>query len=211
MEKGVSIQTIQRMPLYLNYLRELPSGASSTISAKTIAEALSLGEIQVRKDLAAVSSGGKPKIGYETQGLINEIERFLGYNEIHDAVLAGAGKLGRALLSYSGFQAYGMNIVAAFDTDEASIGKSEGDKPVFALEKLPELVGRMNIRVGIITAPAQAAQRVCDLMVASGILAIWNFAPAHLRAPENILIRSENMAASLAVLGKHLQKTLGND
>lgn len=208
MEKGISIQTIQRMPLYLSYLRTLPKDSAANISARAIADALGLGEIQVRKDLAAVSGGGKPKVGYEVKGLIADIEDFLGYSDVNDAVLAGAGKLGRALMSYAGFAAYGMNIVAAFDTDADSIGRDEAGKPVYALDRLPDLVRRMNIRIGIITVPAKSAQEVCDLMVQSGIKAIWNFAPAHLRAPEGILIQSENMAASLALLGNHLKKTL---
>ena len=44
--------TLGRLPLYLQYLRSLPESGTSTISATAIAKALSLGEVQVRKDLA---------------------------------------------------------------------------------------------------------------------------------------------------------------
>ena len=204
MEKSVSLQTLQRMPLYLNYLRALPDDAGLNISAKTIAEALSFGEIQVRKDLAAVSAGGRPKVGYNRRNLTADIEAYLGYDNINDAVLVGAGKLGRALMGYAGFQAYGLNIVAAFDSDPATLGMDESGKPVLDVGRLKDLCRRMNIRIGVITVPARQAQRVCDELVESGVLAIWNFAPTHLSAPAGILIRSENMAASLALLSKHL-------
>lgn len=206
-EKTVSIQTLKRLPAYLNYLTALPKDENANISAKAIAEALSLGEIQVRKDLAAVSDGGRPKVGYGVQTLIADLEAFLGYHDVSDAVLVGAGKLGRALLSYEGFQSYGLNIVAGFDTD-AREGATAGGKPIFPMEKLPDLVTRLNIRIGIITAPAEAAQEVCDLLTTNGVLAIWNFAPAHLNAQKNILVRNENMAASLAMLRKHLDSAM---
>lgn len=204
MEKNVSMQTLQRMPLYLNYLRTL-SDRDANISAKAIADALSLGEIQVRKDLAAASDGGRPKVGYAVDALIADIERFLGYCDVNDAVLVGAGRLGRALMGYEGFKQYGLNIVAAFDADPAAAGTDASGKQVFLMERLPDLCRRLGVHIGIVTVPAAAAQTVCDLLVKSGVLAIWNFAPTHLSAPEHILIRSENMAASLAILSKHLK------
>ena len=203
-EKSVSMQTLSRMPVYLNYLRTLPE-PGAYISAKAIADALSLGEIQVRKDLSAASDGGKPKLGYAVSGLIRDIEKFLGCGDVNDAVLVGAGRLGRALMGYSGFERYGMNIVAAFDDDPGAVGMDASGKQVFPMEKLSDLCRRMNVRIGIITVPADSAQAVCDRLVESGVLAVWNFAPTHLNAPEHILIRSENMAASLAVLSKHLK------
>jgi redox-sensing transcriptional repressor len=80
-----------------------------------------------------------------------------------------------------------------------------------ALEKLIELCPRLNVHIGIITVPAECAQSVCDLLVDSGILAIWNFAPVHLKVPDHILVQNENIAASLALLAKHLAEKLGED
>jgi len=204
----VSSKTLQRLPTYLSYLKSLPDEGSINISAKTIADILGLGEIQVRKDLAAISSGGKPKIGYITKDLILNLEAFLGYNDVNDAIIIGAGKLGKALLLYNGFKDYGMNIVAAFDIDDSVIDTEESGKPILSLNKVKDLCHRMNIRIGIITVPAEFAQTVCDVLVDSGILAIWNFAPVHLNVPKNILIQNENLAASLAVLSKNLIENL---
>lgn len=203
--KEVSKSVLKRLPGYLTYLKNMPEDAPIHISATALANALGMGEVQVRKDLALVSDGGRPKIGYLRESLIDDIEQFLGYDNTTDAVLVGAGKLGRALLGYEGFEEYGLNILAAFDADEAKIGEDESGKPVYALEQLPAFCKSHKILMGIITVPGNRAQEVCDLMIANGIKGIWNFAPAHLEAPANILIQTQNMATSLAVLSMHLQ------
>ncbi len=206
--QSISTQTLHRIPLYLNYLRSLPEGGSENISATAIAEALGLNDVQVRKDLAQVSSGGRPKIGYVTKRLIADIEEFMGYNDTRSAIVAGAGNLGRALFSYGGFSEYGLELVAAFDVDASLIGTRIAGKPVLSFDRMRDLCQRMKIRIGIITVPADAAQQVCDQMVESGILAIWNFAPVHLNVPEGVLVRYENIACSLAVLAKRLNDKL---
>ena len=119
-------------------------------------------------------------------------------------MLIGAGKLGRALLGYSGFAEYGLEIAAAFDTNEAMDGEMESGKPIYAISRLPQFCKERKVLMGIITVPASAAQAVCDLLIANGIKAVWTFAPAHLDVPPHILVQYENMATSLAVLSVHL-------
>ena len=208
MEKEISRATLKRLPTYLSYLKALPSEASANISATALAAGLHMGEVQVRKDLALVSDGGRPKIGYNREHLIADIENFLGYGNSNDAVLIGAGKLGRALLGYGGFAEYGLNIVAAFDANDTLIGTTNGGKPIMHLSRLGEVCQRYKIKIGIITVPAEYAQGVCDLLIENGILAIWNFAPKHLNVPDGILVQNENMAASLALLCKHLNERI---
>ncbi len=202
-EQSISKQTLMRLPLYLNYLKTHASGEKN-ISATQIAAALGLNQVQVRKDLAAVTAGGRPKTGYVTDELIRGIAQFLGYDALNRAVIVGAGRLGRALLGYDGFSGYGLEIVAAFDSNPQMTG--EDGKTILPMEKLPGLCKRMGVKIGIITVPAAAAQTVCDVLIESGIRAIWNFAPVHLNVPAHVLVQNENMAASLAVLGKHLSE-----
>jgi len=209
--KEISKSTVKRLPIYLSYLKSLPDTGSAHISATALAAALNMGEVQVRKDLALVSDGGRPKIGYLLEGLIRDIEDFLGYANTNDAVLVGAGKLGRALLSYGGFAEYGLNIVAAFDSDDVLIGTSKSGKPIMHMSRLDDFCAKHKIRIGIITVPAEFAQDVCDRLIDNGIQAIWNFAPKHLDVPEGILVQTENMAASLALLSKHLSEHVGKD
>ncbi len=202
--KEISKSVLKRLPGYLSYLKSLPTDPSAYISATALANALGMGEVQVRKDLAMVSEGGRPKIGYLRESLIDDIEQFLGYDNTNDAVLIGAGKLGLALLGYSGFEAYGLNILAAFDANPA-MEVSETGKPILPMDRMESFCKANKIRMGIITVPAEFAQQVCDQLIASGIKAVWNFAPTHLEVPENILVQNEDMATNLAVLSMHLQ------
>ncbi|NLW12612.1 MAG: redox-sensing transcriptional repressor Rex [Clostridiaceae bacterium] len=203
----VSVQALQRMPYYLQLLKEHKQAGDIVISAKTIATELRLNDVQVRKDLAAVSSiKGKPNTGFEIQDLIDNMEDYLGYNNVMDAVLIGAGSLGKALISYKGFENYGLNIVAAFDNEVGTTGDVINGCRIRPVSEMEEFCKRLRIHIGIITVPAQSAQAACDNLLASGILAIWNFAPVHLNAPENVLVQNENMAASLAMLSRKLKE-----
>ncbi len=202
--KEVSKSVLKRLPVYLAYLKNIPDDGAAYISATALANALGMGEVQVRKDLAMVSDGGRPKIGYLRESLIEDISQFLGYDNTTDAILVGAGKLGQALLGYSGFDAYGLNILAAFDSAPVA-DKTEDGKPILAMDQMESFCRDNKILMGIITVPATYAQQVCDQMIACGIKAIWTFAPVHLEVPENILVQNENMATSLAVLSMHLQ------
>ena len=203
-QKKISKSVLKRLPGYLTYLKSMPENCPTHISATALANALGMGEVQVRKDLATVSDGGRPKIGYLRESLIEDIEQFLGYDNTTDAVLIGAGKLGQALLGYSGFDAYGLNILAAFDTNPTADSTDDG-KPIYHISRLDSFCRANKILMGIITVPAQHAQAVCDQLIACGIKAVWNFAATHLEVPEHILVQNENMATSLAVLSMHLQ------
>lgn len=203
--KAISRQALSRMPYYLEQLHKLREAGTASVTASDIARLLQLNEVQVRKDLAAVcSTSGRPRTGFSVAQLITDIEEYLGRNNSHDAVLVGAGHLGQALLSYSNFAAYGMNIIVAFDLDPALAGQTVNGKMILPLEKLASTVRRLGARIGVITVPAPAAQEVCDMLVKAGAQAIWNFAPTTLTVPEGVFLQNENMAASLALLAKHL-------
>jgi redox-sensing transcriptional repressor len=202
--KEISKSVLKRLPGYLAYLKTLPDDGSPYISATALANALSMGEVQVRKDLAMVSDGGRPKIGYQRLALIDDIEQFLGYDNTTDAVLIGAGKLGQALCGYTGFEAYGLNILAAFDAQPV-MDKTDEGKPIYPMDQLESFCKANKVLMAIITVPAKCAQDVCDRLIDCGIKAVWNFAPTHLEVPEHILVQNENMATSLAVLSMHLQ------
>lgn len=202
---SVSKATLGRLPNYLEYLRNLPPDKVPYISATAIAKHLGLGEVQVRKDLAAVSGAGKPKLGYVTAELVEKLENCLGCNRLTSAVLVGAGRLGRALLQYDEFEKYGVKISAAFDSNERVI--SLGSKTeILPMNQFEYFCKTKNIKLGIITVGEGSAQAVCDQMVKSGITAIWNFAPYKLNVPAGILLQNENLALSLAHLNNQLCK-----
>ena len=201
----ISKATLGRLPSYLEFLRNLPPDKVPYISATAIAKHLGLGEVQVRKDLAAVSGAGKPKLGYVTEELIQKLEDCLGCNRMTSAVLVGAGKLGKALFDYSGFEKFGVKIIAAFDSNEMALSLS-GKVEILPISQFEQFCKEHNVKLGIITVGEGSAQTVCDQMAESGIEAIWNFAPCKLKVPKGILVQNENLALSLA----HLNNQLSN-
>ena len=204
----ISKATLSRMPLYLHFLQEENSKGAQYISSTVIAQNISVSSVLVRKDLAMVSSeAGRPRLGFAISRLIVDIEKFLGYDNLSDTIIVGAGGLGRAMLGYEGFKNNGLNVVAAFDINEKLIGTEVAGKVILPLDKLKEFVAEHKIRIGIITVPKVAAQDVLNKMVEAGIKAVWNFAPAPLRVPKDIVLKTEDLAASLAMLAGKLYRT----
>jgi len=198
----VSRAALGRIPVYLKFLESLPQDVE-TVSATTIAKALGFGEVQVRKDLGAICGSGKPRIGYTVADLKESLESFIDSRN-GKTVIVGAGKLGRALLDYGGFSDYGLDILAAFDTDVSQNNASE--KPILPIDRLHDFCKENNVSIGVIAVPAKAAQEVCDKLCQSGIKAIMSFAPCKLTAPEGVAIQYENMALSLAHLKTQIKQ-----
>ena len=206
MNKNASTSTLKRIPFYLDLLKQKREQGIKFISSAQVAKELGLHDVQVRKDLASASKlGGKPKVGYEIDKLINDIEEYLGCNNTNTAILVGVGSLGKALLGYKGFKSYGLEIIAAFDSYSGIIGNEIKGIPVYSMERLNSFIKENNVHIGIITVPAQYAEEVCDKLVDGGVQAIWNFAPTILKERDGVIIQTENMASSLAVLSRHLE------
>lgn len=202
MEKlAISKAALGRLPRYLEALRTLPD-TGVYVSAPTLAKMLRLGEVQVRKDLAAVCEGGRPRCGYKREALIEKLEERLGCKMLTPAVLVGAGRLGKALLQYDEFERYGVKITAAFDINP---DEKNGILPISSFE---DYCAEHKVRLGIITVGSGSAQTVCDLMTENGIVAIWNFAPCVLKAPDGVLLQNENLALSLAHLNNQLRSII---
>lgn len=201
---SIPIISLQRLPIYLNYLKSLDN-KDKYISSGAIARALGMGEVLVRKDLAFTSAHGKSRTGYVTEELISALEEFLGCNKSVPAAIVGAGGLGCALLNYGGFKNYGINVVAAFDNDPKKVNISEKIYPESALKGEIE---RQKIKLAVICVPASAAQEVCDELIACGVTAILNFAPLLLKAPPQVSVRNIDVAANLAVLSSQIKEEL---
>ncbi len=194
----ISKATLSRIPMYLKRLKALPDSATE-ISATALAKQLSLGEVQVRKDLASVCGKGKPKIGYKVTDLIRSMESVLPDKFQKEAIIVGAGKLGMALLGYAGFSEYGLKVAKAFDNDENKFGDN-----VLPISEMKSYCLLHQIELGILTVPAAAAQEATDEMIRSGIRAVWCFSHSQLQVPEGVTVQYEDLALSLA----HLQNKI---
>ncbi|HNZ47650.1 MAG TPA: redox-sensing transcriptional repressor Rex [Candidatus Hydrogenedentes bacterium] len=209
--RSIPEPTLRRVPSYCQVLLGLAEQGQEYVSCTQLSEALHIDPTLIRKDIALAGATGRPKVGYLTRDLHRQLENFLGWNNARDAILVGAGSLGSALMGYKAFDQYGVNIVMAFDTDPEKVGRKIHDVPVLPLTRMPNLLERMKVHLGILTVPAEYAQTVGELMVMNGILAIWNFAPLALKVPEGIIVQNEDLFSSLGILSSKLAAVLKNE
>ncbi len=200
------IPTIRRLPRYIHLLTRLKRDNVEVLSTTRIAEELGFEAIQVRKDIAVTGIVGKPKKGYDLDELLNALRHFLNWDNNTDAFLVGVGALGKAILGYSNFKSYGLNVLAAFDSDINKIGTKYNGVEIFPVDKLDDLIQRLRVHIGVITVPASEAQFVADLMVKGGVKAIWNFAPRAIKVPSEIILENVHLSQSLAVLTHKLSQ-----
>jgi len=197
--------TLGRLPSYYCFVEERKAAGDLFVSAASIATSLGVNPVQVRKDLASISSEpGRPKMGFRVAPLLEDMKKYLGYDHYDEAVLVGVGALGRVLLQYDGFANYGLGIVVGFDKDP--VINKVGGRQVLPVSKLVSFLKRTHIGIGIIAVPASEAQGVAQMLVDGGVKAIWNFAPTTLDLPHEILVKNENLGASLAALTTALRR-----
>ncbi|MFA7231654.1 MAG: redox-sensing transcriptional repressor Rex [Victivallaceae bacterium] len=202
------LPSIRRLPSYLHRLNEMRFEGCDKVSTTLLAGHMNIEPIVVRKDLEITGVTGQPGVGYQVDELIAAIKKFLGWDNTSEALLAGAGSLGSALLGYQGFEDYGLKIIAAFDTAADKIGTRIHGCEVFELARLPELSRKFHVCMGILCVPPASAQAVADLMIEGGIRAIWNFTSVSLQVPEGIVVQREVIASGLAVMSIKLQYEL---
>ena len=209
--KLISNATLKRLPVYLRCLHEMASLGEEYVSSVAIAENLKLNSVQVKKDIAVISSSsGKPKVGFKLSTLIHDIENFLGYTKTQKACLIGVGKLGSALLSYKGFEKYGLQIVGAFDINEQLFGNTINGISIYSTSELTDFVKQNQVYMAVLAVREKDAQFVCDQLVPAGIIGILNFAPANLQVPQGVFVQDVDIAASLAVLSTKVKTVLEN-
>ncbi len=192
--------TVVRLPIYQRVLLELSARAVATVSSAELAEAAGVNAAKVRKDLSHFGTYGTPGTGYGVDFLLGQIERELGADQLRPVVIIGLGHLGHALARSQGFASGGFRLVGLFDNDSRTVGEAINGRPIQHVSDIARTCEAEAVSVGIITTPASAAQEVADQLVAAGVGAILNFAPAVLTAPQHVQVRHVDFSAELQVL-----------
>lgn len=190
---------LERLYLYYSYVDSLPPEIS-WVSSQMLGEALGISPDLVRKDMTYCEIKGKPRQGYPVIELKDYLRKLLKLDRPVNAVIVGVGRLGSALANYEGLKKNNMRVVGLFDVDPNKIGTKLGDLQIMPLDSLRSFVSANGVECGVITVPANSAQQVCDILVGSGIKAIWNFAPAALKVPSNVHLRNENIVQGFVLL-----------
>ena len=205
MKQPVPTATVQRLPLYLECLDELPQ-SQGTISSEQLAAMANVNAAKVRKDLSYLGSYGTRGVGYSVDQLRTLIERRLGGHLGWQVAIVGAGNLGEALAGYQGFIERGFSIAGVFDSDPAKIGTDVAGLTVEAIDDLPQAIEERDIAIGIVATPASAAQEVAGLMAEAGIRSILNFAPTVLHVPADVEVRRVDLSTELQILSFYLSR-----
>jgi len=194
---SVPKKTLYRLSIYQRCLRRLEESGVETVSSESLAGVAGVKSTQLRKDLACLGQFGIRGIGYEVAVLAAMIHDVLGRNRLKPVVLVGAGNLGSALLRYGGFRKEGFEIIAAFDTDEESVGREVDGVKVLHQNELERVMREHRVKMAILAVPGGAAQKVTDNLVACGVQGILNFSPAVLEVPERVVVKSVDLAVEL--------------
>lgn len=196
--------TLRRLPWYLSNVKLLKKKGEQYVSSTQISKEINIDASQIAKDLSYVNISGRTRVGYDIDALIDVLEDFLGFTNIHRAFLFGVGSLGGALLGDSGLSHFGLEIVAAFDVNPDKVGTSINGIPIYHSDEFQQKMKEYDVNIGVLTVPIEIAQQITDTMVEGGIKAVWNFTPFRIRVPENIVVQNTSLYAHLAVMFNRL-------
>lgn len=196
--------TLRRLPWYLSNIKLMKDKGEQYVSSTQISKEINIDASQIAKDLSYVNLSGRTRVGYNIDALIEVLESFLGFTNMHKAFLFGVGSLGAALLRDSGLHHFGLEIVAAFDVNPELVGKDLNGIPIYHSDDFEAKMKEYDVNIGVLTVPINIAQEITDKMVDGGIKAVWNFTPFRIRVPENIVVQNTSLYAHLAVMFNRL-------
>ena len=196
--------TLRRLPWYLSNIKLMKEKGEQYVSSTQISKEINIDASQIAKDLSYVNISGRTRVGYNIDALIELLESFLGFTNMHKAFLFGVGSLGAALLRDSGLHHFGLEIVAAFDVNPELVGKDLNGIPIFHSDDFEAKMKEYDVNIGVLTVPINIAQEITNKMVDGGIKAVWNFTPFRIRVPENIVVQNTSLYAHLAVMFNRL-------
>ena len=196
--------TLRRLPWYLSNIKLMKEKGEQYVSSTQISKEINIDASQIAKDLSYVNISGRTRVGYNIDALIEVLESFLGFTNMHKAFLFGVGSLGAALLRDSGLHHFGLEIVAAFDVNPELVGKDLNGIPIFHSDDFEAKMKEYDVNIGVLTVPINIAQEITNKMVDGGIKEVWNFTPFRIRVPENIVVQNTSLYAHLAVMFNRL-------
>lgn len=209
--QGLPEATVARLPVYLRALTALAEDGVTTVSSEALAAAVGVGSAKLRKDLSHLGSYGTRGVGYEVDYLVYQISRVLGLTKDWKVVIVGVGNLGHALANYGGFATRGFSVVALLDADPRVVGETVAGLEVRSIDELEAIVSQTGVHIGVVATPAEAAQPVCDRLVAAGVTSVLNFAPTVLSLPPEVMVRKVDLSTELQILAFHEQRRPGPD
>lgn len=207
---NISMAVVRRLPKYHRYLKELMANGVRRISSQELSNITGFTASQIRQDLNCFGGFGQQGYGYNVTDLYAEITRILGLDQTYRTVIAGAGNMGRAIANYTFFRENGFELQGIFDVDPTVIGDNLFGHTIMSMEKIEEFMKEGHTDIGIICTPKDQCQQVADIMVLCGVKAIWNFAPADLKVPQDVVVENVHLSESLFTISYLLKENEEN-
>lgn len=196
----VSMAVVRRLPKYYRYLSELKEKEIMRISSKELSKLTGFTASQIRQDLNNFGGFGQQGYGYNVEDLQVQLGKILGLDKVYETIIVGAGNLGQAIANYKGFALAGFKVTALFDKNPKMVGLNIRGIQIHDMDELEDYIENNEVEIGIICTPKEGSQEIADILVNSGIKAIWNFAPADLKVPEDVVIENVHLNESLYTL-----------
>ncbi len=193
---NVSRDIITRLSHYRRVIFKLKSLGFQRVFSDNLADALGISAAQVRKDFSEFGITGNKKGGYQIQDIIGDLDRILGKDMLRKVVVVGCGRMGKTLMSYSGFSSEGIKVVAGFDSDPSNID-TQSRIPIMDILEMADYIRKEDIQIAILTVPEHAAPTVIEQLKDMGIRGILNFAPVQAHSTPTCEIRNINIALEL--------------
>ncbi len=196
----VSNATVKRLPRYFRYLRELRQNNIFRISSLELSKMMNVTASQIRQDLNCFGGFGQQGYGYNVDFLYRNISEILGVTRSYNAVVIGAGNLGRALMQSPIFEKRGVNLIAAFDSSASVIGTRAGSFTILDIKTLEDFCARNHVDIAVLTVPRDMAKSTAERVKLAGIRGIWNFTNVELELDSDMMAESVHMGDSLMTL-----------
>jgi len=171
-----------RVTRYFRTLNRLKTIGLERVFAHNLADAAGVSAATVRKDFSQLGIYGQKRGGYALSELLTSLAELLGKGDSQNCIILGCGRIGKALMHYSGFEQDGIRVVAGFDSDPLVYSDSSHPIPVYPLSRIDEVVKALDVKVGILTVPEQAANDSYERLLGSGVMGILNFTPVTIKA-----------------------------
>ena len=190
--------TAKRLPLYYRFLSNLNQQGKTRVSSKELSDAVKVDSATIRRDFSYFGALGKKGYGYNVEYLLGFFRETLDQDELTEVALIGVGNLGTAFLHYNFMKNNNTKIMMAFDADPSKSGTSIGGVPIYHIDELEEKINQ--VKVAILTIPANEADGITTKLVDYGIEGILNFTPARISVPDHVRVHHIDLAVELQAL-----------
>jgi redox-sensing transcriptional repressor len=195
--KPLPHKTIERLSQYRRALLMVHTSGKTHIFSHEIAKIIHITAVQVRRDIMLIGYTGTLRKGYNVKELIDLIGEIIDSEMIIRVCVIGVGNLGRAMINYFSGKRTKLSIVAVFDSNTEKVGKKYSGVTCYDIEQINDIVRKEEIKIAIMTVPADQGQVTADRLVKAGIKGILNYAPKSVFVPKDVHLEEYDMITSL--------------